>query len=152
MKRLSAAYGLTCVLPLVAHAAALPNYSGTWVLDTYQTRDLPPNVKMTDLVVTQDPQKLTVRTNRGEIIYNLDGTESTIQIQGGTATASLAKKNDEKIVLHTKKEIVSEGKRLTFTTTETWELRGEGKRLKVISATKGPNGVQELTLFFRLKK
>src|SRR6266853_1091400 len=105
MKRLSAAYGLTCFLVLVTHAAALSNYSGTWVLDKYQTRDLPPNVKMIDLVVTQDAQKLTVRTDRGEIIYNLDGTESTVQIKGGTATASLAKKNDEKIVLHTKKEI-----------------------------------------------
>jgi len=46
-------------LGATAQAQTRANFSGTWVLDTKKTHDLPPDLKNYTLTVTQEPQQLS---------------------------------------------------------------------------------------------
>lgn len=162
MRKMITACGLLFVMVaavVVAGAATLPNYAGTWVLNKDKSK-LPPqmqNAESMDLIVTQDAQNLTVKSSMGggqETTYKLDGSKSKAQRGGrfpGEATVYLEKKDDGKIVLHSDRELNMQGNTFTIKSTEKWELTDGGKTLNVNLKVESPRGEQEMTLVFNLK-
>lgn len=162
MKKFIVASALLCVMMVAVFAAALPNYSGTWVLDKDKSTGLPPQMmSSTDafqLVVTQNDKTLMVKSpgmgGGQEYAYNLDGSKSKVQVAGrmpGEATIYLEKKDDGKIVLHSERQVNFQGNDVTIKRTEWWELADGGKTLKVKQTTESPRGTQEVSLVFTMK-
>ena len=160
MKKFLTACGLVCVMVagVLAAAAALPNYAGTWALDKDKTKDLPPQMAAmgdVQLVITQDDKKVTEKLGSGdEIAFNLDGSKSKVQLTGrmpGEATVYLEKKDDGKVILHTERELNFNGNAVTINVTEAWELTDGGKTLTSKRTVVSPRGTQEFTLVFTKK-
>ena len=159
MKRILTAGGLLILVFAAAlgmAAKALPDYSGTWVLDKDKSKDLPPmmaGMDKVEMVVKQDEQTITVNSSgSGEIVYKLDGSKTKAQMGGrmpGEATVYVEKKDDGKLVLHILRELSFQGNAVTITITDAWELADEGKTLKAKRTVESPRGTQEMELFFK---
>jgi hypothetical protein len=163
MRKFLTICGLISVMLLTAlgAVAALPNYSGTWMLVKDKSKGLPTTMEgagVIDMTVTQDEKTLTVKTSAGggqEISYNLDGSKSKAQVGGrmpGEATVFLEKKDDGKVVLHSERELNFQGNAVTIKFTEVWELADEGKTLKTKRTIESPRGTQEIEMIFTLKR
>src|SRR5215813_3199136 len=88
-------------------AAAPANFSGTWSLDKTKTQNLPrqwENATSVTLEIKQDAKQITLETKAEgsqfpsqPVTYNLDGTETTVEMQGrmpGKANLKAAWSND----------------------------------------------------------
>jgi hypothetical protein len=159
MKKTMSALGLVCLIVAAAFAsgAALPNYSGTWVMNKEKSKDLPPFMASMDsyeMVVSQNDKLLSIKTTAAgaqEVSYNLDGSKGKAQMAGrmpGEATVYLEKKDDGKVVLHAERELNFQGNAVTINITETWELLDAGKTLSVSRTIDSPRGTQSMTLVF----
>ncbi|MDT5121940.1 MAG: hypothetical protein QOC96_1422 [Acidobacteriota bacterium] len=167
MKRLITISGIVIVMLAATFAAtaALSDYTGTWILDQDKSKGLPtppPGVNygtvQIEMTVTQDGKQFNIKSNMfggQDIFYNLDGSKSKAQmgklLMTGEATVYLEKKDDGKIVLHSQREITSQGQPLTLESTETWELADGGKTLKVNRITESSRGKHEVSLVFTRK-
>jgi len=158
MRKFLTACGLLCALALVAVAATLPNYAGTWALDKEKTKDMPPQMAAmgdVQLVITQDDKKITEKLGTGdEIAFNLDGSKSKVQLTGrmpGEATVYLEKKDDGKVILHTERELNFQGNAVSIKVTEVWEMTDGGKTLTSKRTVESPRGTQDFTLVFSKK-
>ncbi len=158
--------GLTpLILALVANAAPPANFAGTWVLDKSKTQNLPrqwENATSVTMEIKQDEKQITAETNiEGSQFpsptwtYNLDGTESSVDVQGrmpGKATLKAAWANDGNTLELSRKQSGNfNGQEFTFTTTEKWTLTEEGKVLTIMRSSESPRGKQESTLVFNKK-
>jgi hypothetical protein len=84
------------------------------------------------------------------VAYKLDGSETTLDTGGrGTATVKAEWQNGGKTLkLTTKRTFNFQGNDVTSTTTEVWDLSGDGKTLTVQRTSESPRGTQSSTLVF----
>jgi hypothetical protein len=166
MKRIITVFGIVLIMIAAAFAttADVPNYTGTWILDQDKSKGLPTPPKgvnsgsvQIEMTVAQIGTEFDVKSNMfggQDIAYNLDGSKSKAQMgkfMPGEATVYLEKKDDGKIVLHSAREITSQGQPLTLESTETWELADGGETLKVNRITESSRGKHEVSLVFTRK-
>lgn len=150
---------------LVVNAAPPPNFAGTWVLDKSKTQNVPrqwENATSVTLEIKQDDKQVTLETKAEgsqfpsqPLTYNLDGTESTVEMTGripGKATLKAAWTNEgNTLELNRKQSGNFNGQDFTFTTTEKLTLSEGGKVLTIARSSESPRGKQESTLVFNKK-
>lgn len=127
------------------------DYSGTWVLDTARSANLPPfysQVKSHKLTNIQDDKQLTVDieiepagrpADRFVFIYNLDGTPTTAQtdvrtpagVQKVPTTMTARMAGDGKVHIDIVRELGMGDKTVQSTSTEDWSLSPDGRTLTV---------------------
>jgi hypothetical protein len=141
--------------------AAVPSYSGTWMLDKSKSGELPRRWQQADSIeldVTQTDKTLSVALKAGPggdtMIYNLDGSASTADVGGrvpGKATLTAKVNGDGSVELTTVREGNRDGQPMKFTTVEVWSLADGGKTLKMKRSSDSPMGKQESNLVFTKK-
>ena len=157
------------VIAVAAMSAAPANFAGTWELDKAKSEGVQggPQGAAPDSVtweITQNEKQITIASKTvvgGEarppqsFTYNLDGTESTAEVQGrfpGKANLKAKWMGDGKILELTRvRNISAQGQEFTLTTTEHLELAEGGKVLKAHSSTQTPQGARESKLTFNKK-
>lgn len=161
MKKFTTAGALLCLIAVAAlaalPAATLPNYAGTWTVDTNKSKDVPPMMaNITEMTVKQDDKHISIKPgSNDEVSYNLDGSKSKVQLTAGRfpgeATVYLEKKDDGKLVLHSERELNFQGNAVTIKVTEAWELSADGKTLTTKRTIESPRGTQDFTMVFNKK-
>jgi uncharacterized protein YabE (DUF348 family) len=112
--------------------------------------------------IKQDDKQITVETKAEgsqfpsqPLTYNLDGTESNVEVQGrmtGKATLKAAWANDgNTLELSRKQTGTFNGQEVTITSNEKLTLSEGGKVLTIARSSEGPRGKQESTLVFNKK-
>ena len=148
----------------VGLASAAPNFAGTWALDKAKSEGLQQQMANADqtMVVTQDAKQISTSTTvtvdgqarpANTASYNLDGTETTADVQGrfpGKATRK-AKWAGEVLELSSVLNANFQGNDIKITTTEHWELTDGGKTLKIHRTVESPQGPRETKLTFTKK-
>jgi hypothetical protein len=144
-------------------AAAPPNFAGTWTLDKSKTQNLPrqwENAESIVLDIKQDPKQITLETKVAgsqfasqPVTYNLDGTESTVEMQGrmpGKANLKANWSSDGNTLELTSKRSGTgpNGEQFSFTTTEKLTLSDGGKTLTNVRHSESPRGAQDSTLVY----
>jgi hypothetical protein len=157
-----------CALFIVSavSAAAPPNFAGTWTLDKAKTTNLPrqwENATSITLEIKQDAKQITFETKvegsqfpSQPMTYNLDGSESTVDVQGrmpGKANLKAAWASDGKTLeLTTKRSGTGQnGEQFSFTTTDKYALSEDGKTLTNTRHSESPRGAQDSTLVYTKK-
>lgn len=93
----------------------------------------------------------------GTVTYSLDGKETKVPINSGgqasgEATVKANVDKDGKLNLNSVRTISSQQMgEVKITTTDVWELSGDGKTLKVKRTTESPRGTQSMDLVFNKK-
>jgi len=150
---------------LVVNAAPAPNFAGTWVLDKSKTQNLPrqwENAASVTMDIKQDDKQITVETKAEgsqfpsqPYTYNLDGTESNVEVQGRMPGKAILKatwaKDGNTLELNRKQTGTFNGQEVSFTTDEKLTLNEGGKVLTIARASESPRGKQESTLVFNKK-
>ncbi len=154
------------LLASAVSAAAPPNFAGTWTLDKTKTQNLPrqwENAESIVLDIKQDPKQITLETKVAgsqfpsqPITYNLDGTESTVDMQGrmpGKANLKANWSSDGNTLELTAKRSGTgpNGEQFSFTTTEKLTLSEGGKVLTNVRHSESPRGAQDATLVYTKK-
>ena len=82
--------------------------------------------------------------------YNLDGSETTVEMGRGKAVRKASWSSDGQILeLVSKATFEGPNGEVTNTTTDKFQLSGDGKVLTVIRHSEGgPRGTQDMTLVF----
>jgi hypothetical protein len=167
MRRTTLALGVLAALmfSLAANAAAPANFAGTWVLDKSKTQNLPrqwENATSVTMEIKQDEKQITIETKAEgsqfpsqPLSYNLDGSESIVEVQGrmpGKATLKTSwSKDGNTLELSRKQSGEVGGNAVTFANTDKLTLAEEGKVLKIARTSVNPRGTQESTLVFNKK-
>lgn len=153
------------IFSMAANAAAPVNFSGTWVLDKSKTQNLPrqwENATSVTMEIKQDEKQITVETKAEgsqfpsqALSYNLDGSESIVDMQGrmpgkGTLKASWSKDGNT-LELSRKQSGEINGNPVTIAATDKLTLAEEGKVLKIARTSESPRGTQESSLVFTKK-
>lgn len=150
-----------CIGALAVYAAG-PNFSGTWELDKSKSElsGRMANIEGMTMVVTQDANKITIETkvagmgDQGQAMsYNLDGSESSMEITGRMpAKATLkAKWQNDVLELNQDRAMSMNGNDFTVTIKDHLELSPDGKMLTLHRTTDSPRGTQETKLVFNKK-
>jgi len=167
MRRTTLALGIVAALmfSLAANAAAPANFAGTWVLDKSKTPNLPrqwENATSVTMEIKQDQKQITIETKAEgsqfpsqPFTYNLDGSESIVEIQGrrpGKATLKASWSKDSNMLeLSRKQSGEVNGNAFTIANTDKLTLAEEGKVLKIARTSESPRGTQESALVFNKK-
>ena len=155
---------------LAANAAAPPNFAGTWTLDKSKSQNLGrlQNVESVSWIITQDGKQLTIEQKitggdmaaggggggrgpgmGGPRSYNLDGSETNVEMGQGKATRKAEWSKDGSILeLTTKSTFTTPDGERTSTSTDKLQLSGDGKVLTVNQHRETPRGPQDATLVF----
>jgi hypothetical protein len=153
------------LLTTVAIAAAPPNFAGTWTLDKAKTQNPPrqwENAESVTLEIKQDDKTITLETKVAgsqfpsqTMTYNLDGSESTVEVQGrmpGKATLKAAWSTDgNTLELSSKRTGTGPNGEFTVTTTSKLTLSEGGKVLTDMRHSESPRGPQDATLVYTKK-
>ena len=153
------------VLAMGLASAAPANFAGTWALDKAKSEGLQGPMANADqtVVVTQDAKQFSYTTTvtvDGQArpattnTYNLDGSETTAEIQGrmpGKATRKAKWVSDAVLELSEVRNVSFQGQDFQIKTTEHWELADGGKTLKVHRTSQTPQGDRETKLTFTKK-
>lgn len=153
------------MLIAVAARAADTSFAGTWELDKDKSENLGRFAGNSQTwTITQDAKTLTVETktstDNGERTakntFNLDGTETTAEVNRGQTTGKntmKAKWGEGNKTLET--STAFDGKRgdneVKNTTKDKWELAEEGKVLKIARTREGGQGAGESKLVLKKK-
>lgn len=160
-----------CALILLAMSIAaygqakspVPKFAGTWVLNRAKSEGLTGGLGDAEvrLIVTQDgkqigaEQKTIIRGREQpsrEMNYRLDGSETEAEVVRPLAgTMKLTAKwieSSKTLELNSTITGDSEGKQVTITTKEQWQLIGKGNALKIERTRHSPQGTQVFKLFF----
>lgn len=153
------------VLAMGLASAAPANFAGTWALDKAKSEGLQGPMANADqtMVVTQDAKQLSYTTTvtvDGQArpattnTYNLDGTETTAEVQGrmpGKATRKAKWASESLLELNEVRSANFQGQDFQIKTVEHWELADGGKTLKVHRTMETPQGTRETKLTFTKK-
>ncbi len=165
MKRLSGSCVLMtfAMIAVCAVNAAPSKFAGTWVLNRNKSEGLTGGLANADirLIVTQDDKQITTEQKviiRGreqpsqEFVYKLDGSETTASVVRPLAgTMNLkARWIEASKTLDLTSTITGDanGKEVTITTKELWQLVEGGKALKIVRTREAPQGRQRFILHF----
>lgn len=142
---LTAIVAAALVIPVTARAQGKPDFSGTWTLDAAKSDAAPQGrgrggrshtirQSATEIAVT-----ITGRGGPETSIYNLDGSESTNQVQspdGPLTVKGTARWDGSTLVIETTREIQG----VTITTKEVRTLDPNGKEMTIEAITRSPQG------------
>ncbi len=165
MKKLLAGcvLALFAMIAVCAVNAAPSKFGGVWVLNRNKSEGLTGALATAEvrLIVTQDDKQITTEQKviiRGreqpsqEFIYKLDGSETTASVVRPLAgTMNLkAKWIESSRTLELISTIAgdNQGKEVTITTREQWQLAEGGKALKITRTRETPQGKQQFKLHF----
>lgn len=180
MKRLFLIAGMMSVLALaiVASSMAAANFAGTWVLDKAKSQGLSQRMQGADKVtwtITQDDKTILIdqkveggqpaggggggggtgggggRPPAAPTPYNLDGTETTSDINFGQMTGKATNKatwSGSTLELVRKSVVNGPNGEVTTTNSQKLSLSGDGKVLTAVVHSEGPRGPQDSTLVF----
>jgi len=176
MKRILFLTAAFCLLAISAFAQNKANFSGTWELDTINSKlDERMRVESMTMKVDQTEKDITVGTftkralspdggagmNRGDgttptaLTYSLLGKETKAEVGGGatagTATLKAALGADGKLNLSSVRDVNAQTGAMKITVRETWELADGGKTLKVSRTMETPRGTQNSEMVFTKK-
>lgn len=159
-------FALLTLLPMLASLPASfapPKYAGNWKLIREKSEGLTGGLAGAEilLVVSQDDRKIFVEQKvriRGhqqpsqELIWNLDGTESTLEVSRPMAGSMSLKarwlENLKTLELYSSITGNDQGKEVAVVTKETWELLNNGKSLRILRTRNSPQGRQTFKLHF----
>jgi len=167
MRRIFWILSLSAFLLASAVSAAAPaNFAGTWTLDKTKTQNLPrqwENAESVVLEIKQDAKQITLETKVAgsqfpsqPVTYNLDGTESTVDMQGrmpGKANLKATWSSDGNTLELTSKRTGTgpNGEQFSFTTTDKLTISDGGKVLTSVRHSESPRGAQDSTLVYTKK-
>jgi hypothetical protein len=172
MKRALTICGLFCALMIVVAAVSAQkgaNFSGTWELDKAKSQlsqRQADSIKSATWIIAQDDRQISSEQKiervegggggggrgrgfgmgGGQLTVKLDGSETTTESERGKSTSKAKWLNGGKTL-----EITSvtsgefQGNAFTMTSTEHWELSGDGRTLTVHRKTETQRGPQEST-------
>jgi hypothetical protein len=156
---------------LAVNAAAPANFAGTWTLDKAKSQGLAGRMQSAESVkwvVTQDAKQISIDQQvtggeapagggggrgmggpQGPRSYNLDGSETNVEMGQGKATRKATWSNDgATLELTTKSTFTGPNGEVTSTSTDKLQLSGDGKVLTVNTHRESPRGAQDSTLVF----
>ena len=150
------------VICSAVNAAAPANFAGTWTLDKAKTQNLPRQWEQAESVtleIKQDAKQITLETKAAgsqfpsqPLTYNLDGTESTVEMQGrmpGKANLKASWSSDgNSLALTSKRSGTGPNGDFSFTTTDKLMLSEGGKVLTDTRHSESPRGPQDSTLVY----
>ncbi len=178
MRKLPFALSLSAVLllALAASAAAPANFAGTWILDKAKSQNLGrlQNAESVTWVITQDSKQITIeqKITGGEMgggpggggggggrgpggamggprTYNLDGSETSVDMGQGKAVRKAGWLNDGKtLALNTKATFNTPNGEVTSNSSDKLQLSDDGKTLTVNQHRETQRGPQDATLVF----
>ncbi len=164
MKRISASCVLALALQIVFAATAAPSkFAGVWNLNREKSEWLTGALGNAEirLIVTQDDKRVTAEQKtiiRGreqpsqELIYNLDGSESSVDVVRPLAGVMNLKARwiETAKTLELTSIITGEnnGKAASIKTSEQWQLMDNGRALQIIRSRESPQGRQRFKLYF----
>lgn len=143
--------------------SAMPKFEGTWVLNREKSSGLTGALGNAEirLVVSQDSnqlaadQKVIIRNREQssqELFYKLDGSENEVEVSRPMAGTMKLKarwiESAKTLELQSTITGENEGKPVTITTHEQWQLVGDDT-LKIIRNRKSPQGIQTFRLLFQ---
>ena len=175
MKRLFLIAGLMSAFLLVVLAAsAAANFGGTWALDKAKSQGLSQRLQGADKVtwtITQDAKTISIdqkveggqpaggggggggmgggggRPPAGPTAYNLDGSESTVEMGQGKASLK-ATWSGGTLELTRKSTFNGPNGEVTSTNSQKLSLSGDGKVLTAVVHSESPRGTTDSTLVF----
>ena len=159
---------------LAVNAAAPANFAGTWVLDKAKSQGLSGRLQAADSIlwtITQDGKQITIdqKVTGGDMpnggggggrgpgmggpmgprSYNLDGSETNVEMgQGKAARKAAWSKDGSTLELTTKSTFTTPDGERTSTSTDKLQVSGDGKVLTVNQHRETPRGPQDSTLVF----
>jgi hypothetical protein len=135
---------LSLLVPLLSHAQAVPDFSGTWTLEEAKSDPAPsgrggrgqsgrgfPGSAAGPVTIRQTASDITI----GMTTYKLDGSETTIEGRSGTATARVRWEGTS-LVTETSRNVQG----VALTTTEVRTLSGAGTEMTVVTTVTTPQG------------
>lgn len=143
--------------------SAMPKFEGTWILNREKSSGLTGGLGNAEirLVVTQDGKQLTAEQKiiirdreqpSQELVYKLDGSENEVEVSRPMAGTMKLKarwiESTRTLELQSTIAGENEGKPVTITTQEQWQLVG-GDALKITRNRKSPQGIQTFRLLFQ---
>ena len=133
--------GVVALVFAVLLAQAKPNFTGTWTLDS--SSDSGPNqaARVVVVVITQNESTLTLKTGDQTLVWQLDGSETTMKIPGPTGPQDLR--------LRARLEgarLLVEQRTATTSIIQTVSLSDDGNELTVETVVQTPQGVQRVRL------
>src|SRR5262245_15651186 len=143
-KALFLALAAAIVLPFTARAQAKPDFSGTWTLDASKS-DAPMGRggrgggAAGPMTITQDAGSLTQKRGEQTLVYKLDGSESSNEVQGRGGTQTVKSKahfDGSKLIIETTREIQG----FSLTTKEERSLSADGKEMTIRTTASTPQG------------
>ena len=177
MRKLFLVAGLTAafMLLVVAASAQKPSFAGSWGLDKTKSQGLSQRLQGADKVtwtITQDDKTISIdqkveggqppaggggggggmgggggRPPAGPTAYNLDGSESTMEMGQGKA-ALKATWSGGTLELVRKSTFSGPNGEVTSTNSQKLSLSGDGKVLTAVVHSESPRGTTDSTLVF----
>ena len=177
MRKLFLVAGLAAafLLLVVAASAQKANFAGTWSLDKTKSQGLSTRMQGADKVtwtITQDDKTISIdqrveggqapqggggggggmgggggRPPAGPTAYNLDGSESTMEMGQGKATLK-ATWTGSTLELTRKSTFNGPNGEVTSTNSQKLSLSGDGKVLTAVVHSESPRGTTDSTLVF----
>ncbi len=132
------------VLPFTARAQPKPDFSGTWTLDASKS-DAPMGRggrgggAPGPITISQDANTLTQKRGEQTLVYKLDGSESSNDVQGRGGVQTVKSKahwEGPKLIIESTREIQG----FALTTKEERSLSADGKELTVQTTASTPQG------------
>lgn len=152
---------LPCVAAIGQKKPAVPRFAGTWVLNREKSAGLTGQLGNAEirLVVAQDAKSLSAEQKvllRGreqpsqELNYHLDGSETEAEVVRPLAGTMKLKarwiESSKTLELVSTISADAEGKPVSITTKEHWQLIGDA--LKITRIRQSPQGTQTFRLYF----
>jgi hypothetical protein len=162
MKRTAVSCAMAA-LALIVATAAPSKFAGVWKLNRDKSEWLTGALENAEirLIVTQDDKRITTEQKniiRGreqpsqELIYNLDGSETTADVVRPLAGVMNLKARwvETSKTLELTSTITGDnnGREATIRTHEQWQLMENGRALQIIRSREAPPGKQRFKLYF----
>lgn len=175
MRKLFLVAGLTAafMLLVVAASAQKTSFAGTWTLDKTKSQGLSTRMQGADKVtwaITQDDKTISIdqkveggqapqggggggmgggggRPPSGPVAYNLDGSETSMEMGQGKATLK-ATWSGGTLELVRKSTFNGPNGEVTSTNSQKLSLSGDGKVLTAVVHSESPRGTTDSTLVF----
>lgn len=143
-RALALALTAAVVLPFTARAQGKPDFSGTWTLDTSKS-DAPMGRggrgggAQGPMTITQDANTLTQKRGEQMLVYKLDGSESSNEVQGRGGLQTVKAKahwEGSKLIVESTREVQG----FSLTTKEERSLSTDGKEMTIQTTASTPQG------------
>lgn len=121
-----------------------PNFSGIWTWDSSSVAGSSATARTVVVVITQTDKSITLKTGDRTLIWQLDGSETTMQVPGPTGLEDLrlrARFDGTRLLV--------EQHTATTSIVQTVSLSGDGNELTVETVAQTPQGEQRGTQLFK---